>query len=142
MPEIVAGHLEVGTDGAGNVVMNHPKLLIDENGAGHIVFSPQQACALAHSLNAKAAEAELERFKILSIGCQTGRVQCAEPNPPRRRELRTMDTFPWGREDEVYVYSHHFQDGASWIERVNAHPRMAPHHAQACGWLWCNEADE
>lgn len=54
------GCLEVGTSGAGQVVVNHPDLQPDENGVGHIVFSPQEARQLATLLNAKAAEAERE----------------------------------------------------------------------------------
>lgn len=40
--EVQAGTLEVGNDGR-NVVINHPDLKPDKNGAGHIVFSTQQA---------------------------------------------------------------------------------------------------
>lgn len=42
--------LEVGTNGKGEVVVNHPQLAIDENGVGHIVFSPEQAIGLADLL--------------------------------------------------------------------------------------------
>jgi hypothetical protein len=53
--------LEVGSDGFGNVVVNHPDLLPDENGVGHIVFSPEQARAFAKIIMSKALDAELER---------------------------------------------------------------------------------
>jgi hypothetical protein len=44
------GVLEVGTDGKGNVVINHPDIQPDENGAGYIVFTPKEARALANVL--------------------------------------------------------------------------------------------
>lgn len=56
----VAGTLEVGTNGHGEVVINHPALRPDENGVGHIVFSPRQARNLAQLLHRKAREAEKE----------------------------------------------------------------------------------
>jgi hypothetical protein len=40
------------------VVINHPDLQPDENGAGHIVFSPAQARNLAKLLLQKADEAK------------------------------------------------------------------------------------
>lgn len=47
----------------GEVVVNHPNLEVDENGAGHIVFSPEQARGLATLLNKHAdiADAETKR---------------------------------------------------------------------------------
>ena len=54
------GTLEVGTNGQGEVVINHPDLLPDENGVGHIVFSPRQARHLAELLSRKALEADQE----------------------------------------------------------------------------------
>lgn len=53
----VSGYLEVGTNGKGEVVINHPNLEIDEDGVGHIVFSPQQALNLSVLLKKKALEA-------------------------------------------------------------------------------------
>ncbi len=55
-----AGILEVGTNGKGEVVINHPDLHPDENGVGHIVFSPRQARGLANLLTKKAVEADKE----------------------------------------------------------------------------------
>lgn len=55
-----AGTLEVGTNGKGEVVINHGDLTPDENGVGHIVFSPRQARRLAKLLNKKAIEADKE----------------------------------------------------------------------------------
>jgi hypothetical protein len=60
MTEIAKNTLEVGTNGAGEVVVNHPDLQPDENGVGHIVFSPEQARALAFLLQQKAHSAEEE----------------------------------------------------------------------------------
>jgi hypothetical protein len=55
------GMLEVGTNGHGEVVINHPDLEPDEKGVGHIVFSPKQARALANILLKKSVEANNER---------------------------------------------------------------------------------
>ena len=60
MTEIAKNTLEVGTNGAGEVVVNHPDLQPDENGVGHIIFSPEQARALAFLLQQKAHSAEEE----------------------------------------------------------------------------------
>ena len=60
MTEIAKNTLEVGTNGAGEVVVNHPDLQPDENGEGHIIFSPEQARALAFLLQQKAHSAEEE----------------------------------------------------------------------------------
>jgi hypothetical protein len=61
MKDIIAGYLEVGhTEDTHEVVINHPDLKPDENGVGHIVFSPRQARRLAHLLRRHAAEAEAE----------------------------------------------------------------------------------
>jgi hypothetical protein len=54
----IAGHLEVGINDKGEVVVNHPDLKPDADGVGHIVFSPQQARALADTLKRKSDEAE------------------------------------------------------------------------------------
>lgn len=61
MADIVSGHLEVGTNGEGEVVINHPDLKPDKDGVGHIVFSPKQAIHLAMSLIEKAREASTEK---------------------------------------------------------------------------------
>jgi hypothetical protein len=60
MTEIAKNTLEVGTNGAGEVVVNHPDLQPDANGVGHIVFSPEQARQLAFLLQQKAHNAEEE----------------------------------------------------------------------------------
>lgn len=59
---VAKGFLEVGTNGEGEIVINHPDLIPDENGVGHIVFSVDQARNLADLLNSKAflAAQELE----------------------------------------------------------------------------------
>lgn len=55
----IEGFLEVGhTDDTHEVVINHPDLNPDENGVGHIVFSPKQARNLAELLLKNANEAE------------------------------------------------------------------------------------
>jgi hypothetical protein len=52
--------LEVGTNGNGEVVINHSDLYPDENGVGHIVFSVAQAQHLASILQKKAGDAAQE----------------------------------------------------------------------------------
>lgn len=64
--QVESGTLEVGTNGAGEVVINHPDLHPDENGVGHIVFSVEQARNLANLLLAKAADAAVERGDVKS----------------------------------------------------------------------------
>lgn len=56
----VTGVLEIGTNGKGDVVINHPDLKPDKNGVGHIVFSPRQARNLARLLLKNADQAERE----------------------------------------------------------------------------------
>lgn len=64
MSEVIEKNtLEVGTNGAGEVVVNHPDLMPDENGVGHIVFSPDQARRLAWLLQRKAHAAEEEQVE-------------------------------------------------------------------------------
>jgi hypothetical protein len=60
MADVILGYLEVGTNGGGEVVINHPDLKPDKDGVGHIVFSPDQARRLAVLLQGKADEAEKE----------------------------------------------------------------------------------
>lgn len=56
----VTGFLEVGTNGSGEVVINHLDLKPDSNGVGHIAFSPRQARNLARLLLKHADEAQHE----------------------------------------------------------------------------------
>lgn len=59
-PAPASGTLEIGTTGRGEVVINHPDLKPDAQGCGHIVFSPQQAEALADLLIVKSKVARTE----------------------------------------------------------------------------------
>lgn len=59
----MSGFLEVGTNGKGEVVINHPDLTPDADGVGHIVFSPAEARDLAMLLLRKANEARHEQVK-------------------------------------------------------------------------------
>lgn len=59
----ISGVLEVGTNGKGEFVINHPDLKPDADGVGHIVFSPDQARHLALILLKKGDEAAEELFK-------------------------------------------------------------------------------
>ena len=71
MDDKIEGFLEVGCNENGEIVINHPNLKPDENGVGHIVFSPRQARDLADLLFKHAAKAdsdirskrEIERMK-------------------------------------------------------------------------------
>jgi hypothetical protein len=54
------GTLEVGTNGSGEVVVNHPDLKPDADGVGHIVFSPKQAQHFAFLLLKNVHEAYQE----------------------------------------------------------------------------------
>lgn len=56
----VQGTLEIGTTGEGEVIVTHPDIDPDEEGVGHIVFSPEQARNLARLLLKNAARAVLE----------------------------------------------------------------------------------
>jgi hypothetical protein len=56
----IEGFLEVGRNENHEVVINHPDLKPDENGVGHIVFSPRQARNLANLLLKHATWAEAE----------------------------------------------------------------------------------
>ena len=89
--------LEVGTNGNGEVVVNHPDLHPDANGVGHIVFSPRQARGLANLLNKKAREAdkELDRQvclrlrKLLDTVKETSRAP--EDQQPLRAKRKTVN---------------------------------------------------
>jgi hypothetical protein len=60
----IEGFLEVGhTEDTFDVVVNHPDLKPDENGVGHIVFSPAQARNLAKLLLEHADEAQHAWFQ-------------------------------------------------------------------------------
>jgi hypothetical protein len=61
MSHVPAGFLEVGTDGRGYVVVNHPDLKPDADCVGHIVFSPNEARAFALLMLKKADVAIVER---------------------------------------------------------------------------------
>ena len=59
----ITGYLKVGYTDAGEVVINHPDLQADENGIGHIVFSPDQARGLSKLLLKHASFAEKTKPK-------------------------------------------------------------------------------
>jgi hypothetical protein len=59
------GFLEVGVSQDGkDVVLNHPDLLVDDQGVGHIVFSPAEARGLALTLLKKAGSCNRERIDL------------------------------------------------------------------------------
>lgn len=60
----MSGVLEVGLmPGGKEIVVNHPDLEPDENGCGHIIFSPMQALMLAMLLIKKVTESNYEHFR-------------------------------------------------------------------------------
>jgi len=61
MPDKITGHLYVGINDCGEVVINHPDLQSDENGVGHIVFSANQARHLGKVLLSMADEIDGRR---------------------------------------------------------------------------------
>lgn len=61
MVDKLEGVLEVGHNENGEIVINHPDLHPDENGVGHIIFSPAQARNFALLL--------LERVGIVESKC-------------------------------------------------------------------------
>jgi hypothetical protein len=63
MADKIEGFLEVGCNDKDEIVINHPDLKPDENGVGHIVFSPHQARNLAQLLLDNAASAEREIYR-------------------------------------------------------------------------------
>ncbi len=65
------GCLEIGSTGAGQVVINHAELDRDKNGVGHIVFSPAEARKLARILAKSAARAERERVRQTAASSST-----------------------------------------------------------------------
>ena len=54
------GQLLIGTNGRGEVVIEHPDIDADKDGVGHIIFSTKEARALARTLLKKTDEAEQE----------------------------------------------------------------------------------
>lgn len=63
MCDKITGVLEVGIDEAGQVIINHPDLMPDANGVGHIVFSRNQARNLARLLVKHADQSEADEMK-------------------------------------------------------------------------------
>lgn len=65
MADRIEGFLEVGCNEKDEIVVNHPDLKPDENGVGHIVFSPNQARNLARLLtdHADSIERDIRRRK-------------------------------------------------------------------------------
>jgi len=97
MADKIEGVLEVGTNDTHEVVINHPDLKPDENGVGHIVFSPVQALELAKTLTKQAGiaiearykEREAERIAKVPPVDRTARMLAdGGPETPDHRELR------------------------------------------------------
>ncbi len=86
MQDKIEGYVEVGTDGSGNVVLNHPQMETDEHGVGHIIFSPRQARDFAHILLKQTAVAEDER-RMLQLAAER---KSPEDVPPVDRSARQL----------------------------------------------------
>jgi len=82
-----SGFLEVGTNGRGEVVINHPDLRPDAEGFGHIVFSVEEARNLANLLLSKSADAVVERGDIKTTFTNHSRRMWSEPETPEHREI-------------------------------------------------------
>lgn len=67
--DVNAGFLEVGRNDNFEIVVNHPDLKPDENGVGHIVFSPRQARQFARLLMKHSHEA-LEEYRTSQAASQ------------------------------------------------------------------------
>jgi hypothetical protein len=65
---LAAGTLEVGINDTNQVYINHPRLDVDANGVGHIVFSTDEALDLGMLLIRKANEARRIREEQLHMG--------------------------------------------------------------------------
>jgi hypothetical protein len=63
----IAASLAVGINQRFEVVIVHPRLVVDDTGFGHIAFTPDQARNLARLLIQKAGEAEKERREVNAI---------------------------------------------------------------------------
>ena len=83
MADNVEGFLEVGCNDKDEIVINHPDLKPDENGVGHIVFSPRQARNLAQLLLQNAGKAE----RAIHEKAETIRIKSM---PPVDRSARTL----------------------------------------------------
>lgn len=86
----IEGFLEVGCNENDEVVINHPDLKPDENGVGHIVFSPRQAKGLAKLLIKHATLAEDEQQRKF----EEARRKAAEAIPVDRGARVLADGSP------------------------------------------------
>lgn len=90
MTDKIAGYLEVGLNERDEIVVNHPDLKPDENGVGHIVFSPDQAQLLSNLLARKASEA----FNNIRQKEAARRRAAAEAIPVDRSSVTLADGSP------------------------------------------------
>jgi hypothetical protein len=90
MSDKIEGYLEVGLNTSGEIVVNHPDLKPDENGVGHIVFSPAQARGLADLLLKHAAQAERDTRESMAAE----RRKAAEAIPVDRSARTLTDGSP------------------------------------------------
>lgn len=90
MKDKIEGYLEVGLNENDEIVINHPDLMPDENGVGHVVFSINQAQHLSHLLAKKASEAASNRRQRELDAAQ----KAAEAMPVDRSAVVLADGSP------------------------------------------------
>jgi hypothetical protein len=109
MTDTTGGFLEVGCNEQDEIVINHPDLKPDDNGVGHIVFSPQQARNLAQLLldNAARAEREIHRKqeeeRIKSIPPVDRSKRCMTSGRPEAPDHREIDPETGMQKDYVVL---------------------------------------
>lgn len=100
MSDKIEGYLEVGVNDNNEIVINHPKMMSDANGVGHIVFSINQAQYLSHLLATKASEdvnnlhrkEEEARHKVaeaIPVDRSSQTLADGSPVTPDHRELKS-----------------------------------------------------
>ena len=103
------GFLEVGLNDKNEIVINHPDLMPDENGVGHIVFSVKQARNLALLLNKHADEAvfaitrKKEAERVASIPPADRSKRCMLSGNPETPDHREIDPQSGMQKDYVVL---------------------------------------
>jgi hypothetical protein len=133
MSDKIEGYLEVGLNDADEIVVNHPDLKPDENGVGHIVFSPSQARNLAALLNKHASEAERNAFdkaeaaRIAAIPEVDRSKRCMLSGNPETPEHREIEPVTGMQKDYVVLCPQERAKG--FIRPV----RRSYRHIKGCG---------
>ena len=94
---VKANELLVGQNDRGEVVINHPNIQPDEQGAGYIVFSPEQARDLASLLIKHADQAAASRRLHHHVALWQGESltqECAECGQDLMHESHIREVQP------------------------------------------------